>query len=51
MEEEARPLEVGEELMAEPDPLARALDESRDVGDVSWRPSGVDGAEQRLRAS
>ena len=29
----ARPLEVGEELVPEPDPLARALDQAGDVGD------------------
>ena len=33
VEQEPRPLEVGEELVPEPDPLARALDQPRHVGD------------------
>ena len=52
MHEHARALEVGEELVAEPDALARALDQPGHVGDDELAPVGrVDRAEHRLRAS
>jgi hypothetical protein len=35
VDEEASPLEVGEERVTEPDAAARALDQARDVGDRS----------------
>ena len=45
----ARALEVREELVAEPDALARALDQARDVRDRQLPPVGrVDRAEHRL---
>ncbi len=52
VEEHARPLEMGEELVPEPDALARALDQPRHVGEDELAPVGrLDGAEHRLRAS
>ena len=50
--ERPRALEVREELVAEPDALARALDQPGDVGDDELAPVGrLDRAEHRLRAS
>ncbi len=37
--EQARALDVGEEVVAEPGALACALDQAGDVGDDSWRSS------------
>ena len=37
VQEQPRALEVGEELVAEPDALARALDQAGDVGDGELR--------------
>ena len=48
VQQEPRPLEVGEELVAEADPLARALDQPRHVGDGQLAAVGaVDRAEHR----
>ena len=48
MQEQARPLEMGEELVPEPDALARTLDQSRDVGDGQLRAvRRLDRAEHR----
>ena len=48
MDEEPRPLQVREELVAEPDALVRALDEPRHVGDRELASVGrLDGAEHR----
>ena len=48
MQEQARALEVREELVAEADALARALDQSRHVGDDELAAVGrLDGAEHR----
>ncbi len=42
---------MGEELVPEPDALARPLDQAGHVGDGELAPVGpVDGAEHRLRA-
>ena len=52
MDEAAGALEVREELVPEPDALARALDQPRDVGDDELPAVGrLDRAEHRLRAS
>ena len=39
--EHARAFEVSEKLVAEPDALARALDQPGTSATVSWRPSGA----------
>ena len=50
VDEHPRALEVREELVAEPDALARALDQARDVGDDELAPVGrLDRAEHRLQ--
>ena len=41
MDEEPRPLEVGEELVAEPDARARAFDQPGDVDDGELAPSAA----------
>jgi hypothetical protein len=46
--EQASPLEVGEEVVAQPDALARALEEAGHVGDDQLTPVGsLDRAENR----
>ena len=52
MQQAARPLEMGEELVPEPDALARAFDQAGDVGDDELAAVGrLDRPEHRLRAS
>ena len=50
VQQEPGPLEVGQELVAEPDALARALDQARHVGDRQLATVGaVDRAEHRCQ--
>ena len=52
VQQHARALEMREELVPEPDALARALDQPRDVGDDELPAvRRLDGAEHRRRAS
>ena len=46
--EQPRALDVGEEVVAEPGAVARALDQPRDVGDHELAVVGVERAEHRL---
>ena len=49
VQQRAGPLEVRQELVPEPDPLARALDQPRDVGDHELAAVGrLDRPEHRL---
>ena len=41
VQQQPRPLQVREELVAEADALARALDQPGTSATVSWRPSGA----------
>ena len=45
--EQARAFDVGEEVVSEPDAVARALDQPRDVGDHELAVARVQGAEHR----
>ena len=48
MDEQARALDVGEELVAEPGAAARALDQAGDVGEDELAVVGVERAEDGL---
>ena len=51
VDEDARPLDVAEEGVAETSPTRRSFDEARDVGDRGWRRSSSSSMTPRFGSS